>query len=216
MRVTDPELLAQLNAPTKVTDPQLLAQLNGQQENPMTWGDVGKSALQRFPESAGNIISGAVETIAHPIDTATNIKDIAVGGLSSDATPEQKQKFNSVVDFYKDRYGSEEGFKKALATDPAGVLSDVSTIATGGGALMSKVPQLAKAGAIASKVGAVTNPLALPQAAISKATGAIAPAFGVSTGTGEATIQKAYEAGKAGGEKLKAFLSHLKIGRAHV
>ena len=74
MKVTDPELLAQLNATTKVTDPQLLAQLNGQQENPLTWGNVGKSALQRFPESAGNIISGAVETIAHPIDTATNIK----------------------------------------------------------------------------------------------------------------------------------------------
>ena len=213
-RITSPDgRTFNVNAPEGATKEDAIAYIQSTykpEEKPMTWGDVGKSALQRFPESAGNMISGAVETIAHPIDTATNIKDIAVGGLSSDATPEQKQKFHSVVDFYKDRYGSEEGFKKALATDPAGVLSDVSTIATGGGALMSKVPQLAKAGAIASKVGAVTNPLALPQAVVSKAGGVASPILGMTTGIGSDALKDLYSAGASGGEQLASALRNMR------
>ena len=211
MKVTDPELLAQLNSPTKVTDPQLLAQLNAEQQ-PLTWSEAATSGLKRFPESALGVVKGAVETIAHPIDTATTLKDIAVGAVSKDATPEQKAIANAAGDFYKDRYGSVEGFKKAIATDPAGVLSDVSTVLTGGGALASKLPGIAKAGQIASKVGGVIDPLS----AITKTAGAVSnlnipsSIAGMTTGTGSDVMRTLYEAGKEGNPKLSSALRNMR------
>ena len=60
---------------------------------------------------------------------------------------------------YAKDYGSIEGIKRKLAEDPAGFLMDLSSIASGGGALAAKVPALAKPAIIASKIGTYTNPL---------------------------------------------------------
>lgn len=203
------EWLAKQNASPS---PQEWLALQKQQQTPLTWGEAAISGVKRFPESALGVVKGAAETVLHPIDTATTLKNIAVGALSSDATPEQKAQANAVSEFYKDRYGSSEGFKKAIANDPAGVLSDVSTILTSGGALASKIPGLAKAGQIVSKAGSVVEPLSV----ITKTGGAISnlnipsSLIGMTTGTGSDVMRTLYEAGKEGGPKLSAALRNMR------
>lgn len=181
-------------------------------EQPMSWGEAGLSGLKRFPASTANVIGGIAETVLHPIDTATSLKDIAVGALSSDATPEQKDLAHNVAEFYKDRYGSTEGFKKAIATDPAGVLSDVSTVLTGGGALASKVPALAKVGQAVSKAGSFVDPLSAATKTVGLVSKANIPSslVGMTTGTGSDVMRTLYEAGKEGGPKLAAALRNMR------
>lgn len=203
------EWLAKQNANPS---PQEWLALQKQQQTPLTWGEAAISGVKRFPESALGVVKGAAETVLHPIDTATTLKNIAVGALSSDATPEQKAQANAVGEFYKDRYGSSEGFKKAIANDPAGVLSDVSSVLTGGGALASKIPGLAKAGQIVSKAGSIVEPLSV----ITKTGGSISnlnipsSLIGMTTGTGSDVMRTLYEAGKEGGTKLSAALRNMR------
>ena len=58
---------------------------------------------------------------------------------------------------YAKRYGTEEGFKEALATDPVGVASDFSTLLTGGAALTTKAAPAISQGL--ARAAQVTNPL---------------------------------------------------------
>jgi len=191
-------------------------------KTPERWADVATQAVSNIPKSAANLVSGVAQTIAHPIDTATAIKDIAVGGaanvlpeaIAPSATLEQKQKATALADFYKDRYGSMEGFKRAIAEDPLGVASDVSTLATGGGALAAKVPGMAKVAQVATRAGEVANPVGMVTGAIGKGAGfagnRAADVLGMTTGVGGEAIRQAYGAGKAGGEKAQAFARNLR------
>lgn len=64
---------------------------------------------------------------------------------------------------YGERFGSLEGFKKALATDPIGMLADVSLPLTLGGGLAARAPGIVgKVGDIARKAGEFANPVAIP------------------------------------------------------
>lgn len=142
--------------------------VGGQQEQPQTpeqnkalsWSDVPLEALKNTPQSAGNFLSGIYQAVRHPLDTSKALLDVAAGGLRNIA-PEQIQKSidqidwnpeatqqasraaNAVGSFYKNRYGSEKGIKNALATDPIGVASDLSTVLSGGAALAPKASKLA-------------------------------------------------------------------------
>ena len=89
------------------------------------------------------------------------------------AVPEKRQQAelvaNAVGQEYKSKYGSAEGFKRAIAEDPASVLADVSTVLTGGGAAL-KGAQLgsntAKVADIVNATAKYTNPLYLGGKAI--------------------------------------------------
>ena len=70
-------------------------------------------------------------------------------GLSDDPAA-----YNALKKYYKDRYGNYEGFKKALATDPASILADVAGIATGGATIAAK--GLSTAGKV-SKISALAD-----------------------------------------------------------
>ena len=93
-----------------------------------------------------------------PIQTAKSIKELGSSIFSLIQTGEQgnEQLARDVGTFFADRYGGLENLKKTMATDPIGLLSDISIVLTGGAAL---VPKLAgttgKIGSIASKVGKV-------------------------------------------------------------
>ena len=105
---------------------------------------------------------------------------------------------NALGQFYKDRYGSYEGFKRALAEHPAEVMSDVSAVLGGGAALTTG----GKLGNALAKTSEYTNPLKPAQAlggAVLKGTGnTLAGALGVTTGVGGDTVKAAYNAGKEG------------------
>jgi hypothetical protein len=123
--------------------------------------DIGQKLLEKA--NAQRIAQGMPE-----------LKKDAQGKLQAEDTPDL-QAINQVGKFFADRYGSIDKFKETAIEDPVGVLADVATILTGGGAALtktgqiSKVSSLTKAGAEISKAGQIVEPIS----AISKTTGAV-------------------------------------------
>lgn len=119
-----------------------------QQPAPLTAGEVAIGAVVNLPSSTFNLAKGLYEAVTSPVKTVKSILDIGAGGLQN-LLPENFVKLlgedkasrevaNQVGQFYSDRYGSIEGAKRALATDPAGVMADLSTFLTGGATLAPK------------------------------------------------------------------------------
>ena len=189
---------------------------------PLAWSDVPGQALKNALPSAGRLVSGLAQAVAHPIDTASNLLDAAAGGLRN-ITPEPIAKFidkfdsnnknteravntaNAVGQVYKGRYGSEEGLKNTLAEDPVGALADLSTVLSGGAGLAklgSKIPG-AKMAETALNAGAkYTNPLNVvaPVAkAAAKAVGGVGKnVLGLTTATGPNAVAESAKAGYNG------------------
>ena len=140
-----------------------------------SWSDVPGEAFANLPASAGKFVGGLYEAVTSPVQTTKGLLDLAAGGLRN-ITPDAVVKFvdqfdtnpnatqravdtaNAVGGEYAKRYGSVEGFKDALATDPVGVLSDFSTLLSGGATATAKVaPAASKA---LTTAAAYTNPAA--------------------------------------------------------
>lgn len=160
------------------------ARLRLQQQQPATsevpgprreWSDVPGEALANLPASAGKFVGGLYEAVTSPVQTFKGLANVAAGTLYS-ALPKPAQdwvishandpaKVQQAVNMakavggeYAKRYGSVEGFKEALATDPVGVVSDFSTLLSGGAAATTKVaPTVSKALGTAATY---TNPAA--------------------------------------------------------
>jgi hypothetical protein len=142
--------------------------------------------------SGANLVGGIAHAVTHPLETTKGILDIGAGALqnalpkpvvdfvnSFDSNPEAAQKAvqvaNAVGGQYAKDYGSVEGLKNKLYTDPVGVLADLSTLlGLGGGALKTVAGAAKVAGApeMAANVARaitpvetmanVTNPLSMP------------------------------------------------------
>lgn len=140
-----------------------------------SWSSVPGEALSNLPASAMKFAGGLYEAVTSPIQTTKGLLDLAAGGLRNitpdavakfvdqfDTNPEATQRAvataNAVGGEYAKRYGSVEGFKDALATDPVGVVSDFSTLLSGGAAATAKVaPAVSKGLATGATF---TNPVA--------------------------------------------------------
>ena len=114
---------------------------------------------QAVTGAAINVIPNAFEvgydtikalTVDAP-DTIVGIAKIVAGatGLSDDKTA-----VKAIKDYYVDRYGSEQGFYKALREQPASILADIAGIATFGATTAAKT--LGTAGRV-SKIGALAE-----------------------------------------------------------
>jgi hypothetical protein len=119
---------------------------------------------------------------------------------------------DAVGKFFADRYGSEEGFKRAIAQDPVGVLSDLGTVMSLGGGAAVRAPGVAgKAASLVSKVGEIVDPvsasLKVGGAVAKKGGTAAAHVLGVTTGVGDAPIR---ELTRAGAEGNRAALEQLR------
>ena len=142
--------------------------------------------------SGANLVGGIAHAATHPLETTKGILDIGAGALQNalpkpvvdfinnfDSNPEAAQKAvqvaNAVGGQYAKDYGSVEGFKNKLYTDPVGVLADFSTLlGLGGGALktvagaakVAGAPEMAanvaKAISPVETMANVTNPLSIP------------------------------------------------------
>jgi len=102
-----------------------------------------------------------------------------------------------------------------MAKDPVGFLADASAVLSGGGALASKVPGLAKAAEISGAAGRAVNPLSVAgrvTAPIAKVGGKVAANVigGIGTHTGAESISQAAKAGFRGGEAAKSFQQNLR------
>ena len=192
------------------------------------WSDVPGEALSNAPGSAMEFGKGIYQAVRHPLDTGKNILDIAAGGLQNvlpesvtsavnkiDPNPEAAkravQSANVTGEFFKERYGSEEGLKKTLATDPVGAASDLSTVLTGGAALAGKIPQASQL-ASALRTGAkYTNPLtAVGKATTALGSGAANLIGGLGTHTGGESLKQAARSGFEGGQSAKSFADNMR------
>ena len=214
------------NVPDNITQTELSAKLksNGynlpinntqsQVEQPKsysTMGAIGTGALNLIP-STGKLIGGAYEAVRHPVNTMESLIQATSGGLSKVlpesimqyAVPEKRQKAeqlaNALGEEYSKKYGSYEGFKRAVAEDPASILADASTLLTGGGAAL-KAGNLAKTADVVNQAANFTNPLYLggkaAQGAAYIPSQFIKGTLGVTTGVGKAPIEEAIKAGEA-------------------
>ena len=189
---------------------------------PRSWSDVPGEAISNIPSSAGNFASGIYQAVRHPIDTAGNMLDMAAGGLRNalpssisdaidriDPNPQAAQRAtgtaNAVGQFYKDRYGSLEGLKNTLATDPVGVAADISTIAAGGAGaarLGGQVPGASRMADILQRASSATNPVNAVAPVVRGVVNAGATAgrnvLGLSTGVGAENVAQAFRSGREG------------------
>lgn len=184
-----------------------------------SWSDVPGEALSNIPSSAAQFASDIVQPFLSPVETVKNLSDAAAGGLRAGAqavlpagvfnaidslgAPENNQRIEqtagAVGQFFKDRYGSAEGIKNTLATDPIGAAGDAALALTGGGAIAARAPgAVGRAGQVARAAGQTVDPL---NAAV-RGAGAIAKApahvLGLTTGAGTAPIQAMFGAGRSG------------------
>jgi hypothetical protein len=168
------------------------------------------------------MIGDIVNAISSPVQTLSGVSDLLQSGLANvipqsmqdqrakPAIERGSQASSAIGDFYKQRYGTEEGFKNAFAKDPAGVMADLSTVLTGGSMAAAKAPQVA--GAL-SKTASMVDPLQLAAKGIGKtvdvAGGLTKQALGLTTGVGSEAIGQAYQAGKIGGDAATSFKENL-------
>ena len=139
------------------------------------WGDVAYEAVSNVPSSAGKFVGGLYEAVTSPVQTAKGLLDLGAGALQKampkpvadfinkfDQNPEAAQRAmavaNAVGGQYQKDYGSVEGLKNKIATDPVGFASDVSMLLSAGAPAVAKVSPAA--GKALSTAAAFTNPAA--------------------------------------------------------
>lgn len=140
-----------------------------------SWSEVPGAAISNVPRSFGSQVTGIAQAVRHPLDTTRDILRL-IGGAGLKALPQSVQDIivknsydpasvqqaiegaGKAGQMYAERYGSGEGFRRALAEDPVGVLADFSTI-IGGAASVANKAGLAKTAAALETAGAYTNPL---------------------------------------------------------
>lgn len=142
-------------------------------KKPLSWSDVSTQAGQNILPSAKKFATGIGTAIMHPIDTTGSLLNLGAGTLQN-ILPEQLVNFvnqvdannpeaiqsakratdvaNAVGGFYAQRYGSIDGLKQAIAEDPVGVASDMSTLLSGGAGVVGKV------GKVAANIPSVATP----------------------------------------------------------
>ena len=200
--------------------------VSAQEPDTLSAGDVAVGALENFIPSTLNM---AVDTVrALTIDAPETLEGIigVIGGATG--LSEDTETWDAVRDYYVGRYGSAEGFKRALMTDPAGILADIAGIATLGGTTVAKtlgtvgrvtrIGQLANAARKAegfTAAASALDPLAIAgrttagaanlagKVASATATGVPAGIAGVPT----AVVRRAVDAGRRGSTEFTDYLT---------
>ena len=205
----------QQNQPKHLQIPQGFVLVPGATK-PLSWAGVPGQALKNLPSSAGNFVGGIAQAVMNPIDTVSALGDAAAGALQNvmpkpiadfinrfetnpDAARRAVNAANAVGGHFKERYGSVEGIKTALATDPVGVVADLSTLLSGGAAIAPRAGGIAagltKAANATNPVNALVKGLQLAGPA---ATGTTKHVLGMATGVGPENIATAFKSGREG------------------
>jgi hypothetical protein len=189
--------------------------VQAQQQEPIDYANmpahaVAAHALSNAPKSALGVAQSLVEPILHPIETAKNLghlgKGLASKGLNAagiwEDDAETRAANESTADalgaFYKDRYGSEAGFKKALAEDPVGVVADLATFFTGGGSAAARLPgMVGRAGAVVRDTARAVDPVRRGGQVVGGVANAVVPeVLGRLSGQTGRVLQEGHEAGR--------------------
>jgi hypothetical protein len=187
----------------------------------MGYGEMLGQAVSNIPSSAGNMVSGLYQAVTNPVQTVSGLLDVGAGALQKalpkpvvdfvnqfESNPEAAQRAVNAANAFggvmKDRYGSVEGIKNTIATDPVGAMGDLSTLLSGGAAVAGRIPAAGKAASVLSTAADVTNPINIAGKAVSN-TADLASALtkyglGMKTGVGTEPITQAVRAGREGNQ----------------
>jgi len=194
----------------------------------MSAGEVALEASKSLIPSTVNLIGDLWNAVTSPVETVTTLSQVIGGGMRKGLKnlgidvgdrPDSEEKFEAVVNEMSKKYGTVEGFKEALATDPASILADASALISGGSITAAKTLGTTtragqKAASIAEKA-ALIDPLTATATGAGKLTTAVvgkaAPtALAFTSGVGRKSIEQAYEAGFEGGKALEDFRDNMK------
>lgn len=146
-----------VNGRSWVTLPQALKDINSIALKPISiepqsWGSVMKRAVKNTPRSGTQFIKDIISPFLSMKETA-----IAMGKLGKGlgqklipGTQDDEYIVDDLMEMFKRRYGGIDNFKETLATDPVGVVADISSILIPTGAAVTKIGSL---GSKASKIG---------------------------------------------------------------
>jgi hypothetical protein len=196
--------------------------------------EVATKAVKNLPSSTSKMVGDIVSAISSPLQTGKAILDVGAGALQNilpealvQAIGEDKpsrQAASQVAQMYVDKYGSTEAAKRAIATDPASVMADISTVLTAGGAGATKLAQMApkarlsgglgQVGQALTTAGTTVDPLSLAAkgaaAGLRGAGGVAEKVLGVTTGVGSEPISQAFKAGVEGGQRGQQFTQNMR------
>jgi hypothetical protein len=204
-------------------------------KKPMGYGQMLGQAVVNTPASAGRMVSGLYEAVTNPVQTVSGLMDVAAGGLQNvlpkpvtdfinqfETNPEAAQRAvktaNAMGGMYKERYGTLEGIKNTIATDPVGVAGDLSTLLAGGAGLARGASAVAGPGRAGAAISGVADKLSTasnvtnPINAMVKAPGMAYDLLGaltkqglaLKTGVGAEPITQAVKAGREGNTTVLA------------
>ena len=195
-------------------------------EGKMPLTEMFSQAISNVPSSTVNLVEDTMQPFLHPIDTANSLLSLGKGLYQLTTPGEQPDEATAkaVGQYFSNRYGGIENFKRSFASDPMGVLADASIVIGGGAALTGKTASLSGKGAAAAgivrgasnvaKIADALDPVTVAVRGAEKVvpmTGeAVKSGLGFTTGTGRETIDQAYKAGREGGERQEAFLSNMR------
>lgn len=212
----------EITAPDDASDDDVMSFVQSQMGAPkesLSWADVPGQALGNLGTSAKNFAYNVTAPIHSPVETAKGLGHLAAGigskivGAADTVSqavggpviqdPAKKAyaeaPLKAVGGFLKDRYGSAEGLKNTLATDPVGAMGDAAMLLYGGGATLP-----GRVGAAAKTAGAVVDPIRITGKALNlsgKGVGKLASvAAGQSTGAQSLPFELAFKAGRYGSE----------------
>jgi hypothetical protein len=157
------------------------------------WGETLSSALINLPRSTAEELGGIWDAVTSPIQTAQSIGSLGGALLSKMGVADfDESSADALGQYYTNKYGSIEGFKKELANNPASILADVATVLTAGAGtvtklgLPAKIAKLGRRADVAQQwVGAVArnvDPITAMTNIVTKAVPAVVKATGKGTG----------------------------------
>ena len=157
-------------------------------------------AILNAPSSARQLLNDIITPILSPIQTAKDLTALGSSVVNLIRPGEQgnEELAKQVGKFFADRYGGLENIKQTFATDPMGLLSDVSILLTGGATLAPKASATAN---VLSKASKIASPIETAGGyGIGKSAqlgGEVAKSVsGVLTGTGKGALNTAIQTGK--------------------
>jgi|TARA_Y100000310_G_C20653664_1_gene800833 hypothetical protein len=157
-------------------------------------------SIKNIPSSGKQLFNDIITPFMHPIQTAKDLKSLgsSVVNLIRPGDQGNEELAKAVGQFFKDRYGGLDNIKKTFATDPVGMLADLSIILTGGGALAAKAPGVAgQTAKIVGSVGKTIDPISQAVKIAAVPTKIIPPVLSKVTGVSSDALKGAYAAGKS-------------------
>ena len=203
------------------TNPWEVVQQAPQQPKYMGYGEMMGQAVQNIIPSATNMATGLYQAVTNPVQTVSGLLDVGAGALQKalpkpvvdfvnqfESNPEAAQRAmnaaTAVGGAMKERYGSVEGIKNTIATDPVGAMGDLSTLLGGGAALAGRIPMAGKVASTLTTASDITNPITLAGKGVSKtadmASALVKSGLGLKTGVGTEPITQAVKAGREGNQ----------------